>query len=118
MIAESGMDPSPEQQDALEAAHPGIGPTVDQCFDLADPGTVGGNDGPTSTIGLPDGRSLVIVGSGSIDMSDGYSATIEGRAITYKDGVVTVDGETVTVPDFANQLEIRVVGGQVELTGS
>jgi hypothetical protein len=115
LVADAGLSLAQEQKDALEAAHPGLGDSVDACFEIADP-----SDGAnTSSVSLDDGRTLILTSEGDQSVTSvdgGYEVVLDGKTIVFANGELTVDGEAMDVPEFTNSLEIKVAGGEVTVT--
>jgi hypothetical protein len=117
IVAASELNPTVEEKEALEAAHPGLLDEVEDCVTMAEPDT---EMGPATTmLSLPDGRELVVVDSSTVEITGtGYRFVVGDKVVIFEDGKVTVDGAAVEVPEFAKSLEIKVDGGEVVLTGS
>jgi hypothetical protein len=79
-----------------------------------------GAGGSRAVTNLPDGRLLAVVGgrSQSVASINGvFRIVADGIVIDFAEGRLTVNGEPREVPVFESLLEIRIVDGDVVLTG-
>lgn len=79
-----------------------------------------GPDESSSSVSIPDGRSLIVVGGSNQSLlpmeNGGYRITLDGTEIVFSDGAISVAGVPREMPRFKRNLEIRLKDGEIVLT--